>query len=60
MKEVREGRPLTLRGRSFLIRIVAGRNGFWYICVLAVVGGMLFAVLRWYRVWCCVGRMSII
>ena len=49
--EVREGRPLTL---------VAGRNKIWYICVLAVTCGMLFAVLRWYRVCSWVGRMSII
>ena len=56
MKDVREGRLLTLRGRSFHIRIVAGRNEFWYICVLAVIGGILFAVLRLYRVCCCVGR----
>ena len=49
MKEVREGRPLTL---------VAGRNKIWYICVLAVTCGMLFAVLRWYRVCSWVGRMS--
>ena len=48
LKDVREGRFLTLRGRSFQIRIVAGRIEFWYICVLAVMGGILFAVLRLY------------
>ena len=59
MKDVREGRLLTVRGRSFQIRIVAGKNVFWYICVLAVIGGILFAVLRLYRVCRCVGRRSI-
>ena len=59
LKEVREGRLLTLRGRSFQIHIVAGRNEFWYVCVLAVIGGILFAVLRLYRVCWCVGRRPI-
>jgi len=58
LKEVRDGRLLTLRWRSLHIRTVAGRNEF-FICVLAVIGGILFAVLRLYRVCCCVGRRSI-
>ena len=41
------------------ICIVAGRNEFWYIYVLAVIDGMLFAVFRLYRVCCCAGRKSI-
>jgi len=43
LKEVREGRLLTLRGRSFQIRIVAGRNEC-FICVLAVIGGMILMI----------------
>ena len=58
-QDIREGKLLTLRGRSFQIRIVAKRNEFWYICVLAVIGGILFAVLKLSRVCCCVGRRSI-
>ena len=57
MKDVREGRLLTLRGRSFQVRVVAGRNE--YIYVLAVIGGILLAVLRLDQVCCCVGRRSI-
>ena len=41
------------------IRIVAGRNEFWYIYVLVVIDGMLFAVLRFYLVCWCAGRRSI-
>jgi len=53
---------LTLRGRSFQIRIVAKRNEFWYICVLAVIGGILFAVLAGCPVFVVVwvgGRLDI-
>ena len=57
MKEVREGRLLTLIERSFFIRLVAGRNEFWYICDLAVICGILFAVPMLHGVCWCVGRM---
>jgi len=53
LKDVREGRRLTLRGRSFQIRIVAGRNEFWYICVLVFVGYCLqFPVCSMASVTC--------